>query len=286
MPEIPDSKSYWDERGTAAASSELDAVCYAGAPEFLNRYAARSQRLAVERLLERIGPLQGLRALDVGCGTGRWTRLLASRGTDATGVDRSEAMAREARRRSPEVAFETADAAALPFPDDSFDLAVAVTVIQHLTPEDQRLAVRELVRVVRPGGHVLAVDREGRPTQFAAGHATFPRERREWLELWRESGAAPVAIRGQEFSYPLRLARLAAPRGGDDVPSRPTATRRGSRGWRREVLRLLVLASALTESVVARAAPQLPAEHLAVLYRIGAGAGAGLIRDDEPLERG
>src|SRR5688500_13342040 len=97
--------AHWEERGRAAAQSEADAVCYPGAPVFLNRYADWSQRRAIGALLGRVGPLGGRRVLDVGCGTGRWSRLLADRGAVVLGVDRSEAMLTEASRRSPGLEF-------------------------------------------------------------------------------------------------------------------------------------------------------------------------------------
>ena len=268
----PETAEYWDERGRAAALSELDAVCYPGAPDFLNRYAAWSQRRAVERLLTHAGPLAGVRTLDVGCGTGRWSRLLAGRGARVVGVDRSEAMLAEARRRSPGVEFRRMDAAALELADDSFDLALAVAVIQHLGHERQPRAIAELVRVVRPGGLVLAVDRAGRASDFAARHGTFPRPRADWLALWHAAGAEPVRSVGQEFSYPLRVAGAGRRRRGraEEVASGPPR-RRGARGWRRCVLRLLVAGCYVSEIVVGTVAPDAPAEHLAVLYRVGTG---------------
>src|SRR5918994_1402120 len=147
-------ESHWDERGLAASGSETDAVCYPNAPAFLNRYADWSQRRAVAALISKAGELAGRRVLDVGCGTGRWTALLAAHGAEAIGIDRSETMLAEARRRRPGLDFQQMDATRLDFPEDFFDLATVVTVVQHLEPADQALAAAEIARVVRPGGHV------------------------------------------------------------------------------------------------------------------------------------
>ena len=257
-------ETHWDERGLAASESETDAVCYPGAPAFLNRYADWSQRRAVDALLGLVGEVAGKRALDVGCGTGRWTELLGARGADVVGIDRSETMLAEARRRRPRLDFRPMSATALDFADDSFDLATAVTVVQHLDPADQGVAAAEIARVVRPGGHVLAVDRVGRASDFAAGHGTHPRSRDGWRDLWRDAGGELVARRGQEFSYPLALAALgrssAAP-----APADGRTHRRGGRGWRRAVLATLVCASYGTE-VVAGWVPGAPATHVAALY--------------------
>lgn len=258
-------EAHWEERGRAAARSEHDAVCYPGAPASLNRYADWSQRRAVESLLGRVGPLRGVRALDVGCGTGRWSRLLAARGADVLGVDRSRSMVAEARRRSPALDVREMSVTRLELEHDTFDLAVAVTVVQHLDPDAQALAVAEIARVVRPGGFVLAVDRAGPPTRFSAEHGTFPRTPSGWEALWRAAGCELVASRGQEFSYPLALASL-----GRRVPAADVGrtTRRGGRGWRRHALGLLVAASYPVEILASRI-PRARAAHVACLYRVG-----------------
>lgn len=259
----PADEAHWDERGLAAGESEADAVCYPGAPAFLNGYANWSQRRAVSALLARVGELGGKSALDVGCGTGRWTELLAARGADAVGVDRSETMLAEARRRRPGLDFRRMGATELAFPDDSFDLATVVTVVQHLQAADQALAAAEIARVVKPGGYVLAVDRVGRSSDFSAGHGTHPRTRDSWRALWRTAGADLVVRRGQEFSYPLAAAALG--RSSATPAAGPRTHRRGGRGWRRSVLAALVGASYATE-VVASLVPGAPATHVAALY--------------------
>ena len=103
------------------------------------------------------------RALDVGCGVGHWgLRWLPFLADDATlvGVDREPAFFAEARERAASrglaerVAFEQADASALPFPDDSFELVTCQTVLMHVA--DPAAVLAEMVRVLAPGG-LLAV---------------------------------------------------------------------------------------------------------------------------------
>jgi ubiquinone/menaquinone biosynthesis C-methylase UbiE len=105
-----------------------------------------------------VPPVPLRRLLDLGCGTGRFTALLAEVfGTPAIGVDGSPAMLHErvARPGVPTV-FAGADAAALPFRASSFDLAL-LSMVYHLlsTAGVAATAVAELHRTVRPRGWVL-----------------------------------------------------------------------------------------------------------------------------------
>jgi SAM-dependent methyltransferase len=101
----------------------------------------------------------GTRVLEVGGGAGVMTVALARRGYRVDAVDASEAMVELTRRHAGDAGCEslvsarTGDACALPFPDGTFDLTVAIGVISWLAQPD--LAIREMARVTRPGGHVL-----------------------------------------------------------------------------------------------------------------------------------
>jgi len=109
-------------------------------------------------LFRILGDVRGQRILDAGCGTGYLARLLASKGAAVVGVDHSEKLLEVARGKEQArplgIDFLQADLAHLsPLADAGFDAAVANVVMQDVV--SLNAAVRELHRVVRPGGRFL-----------------------------------------------------------------------------------------------------------------------------------
>jgi len=119
----------------------------------------------------------GTRFLDAGCGGGGACVLAAALGSEVTGFDASAALLAIARERLPQSQFVHGDLERLPFADRHFDAALAANSV--IFAEDIRQAMRELRRVVRPGGRV-AVTSWGRPEQvemrdvFAAVASAMP----------------------------------------------------------------------------------------------------------------
>jgi len=121
--------------------------------------AMPGQRETRQALIAALGPLVGQQVLDVGCGAGDDTREVAELvGQDGrvVGVDISEAMLVEARRRGGPVEFTPGDMHALPFADGTFDRVRAKLVRMHSPDID--VTDDELVRVLRPGGKLAAFD--------------------------------------------------------------------------------------------------------------------------------
>jgi len=113
----------------------------------------------VHLILEYFGDLNGKRVLDVGCGKGRFTRILAERYPRASivGFDLAEAMLRHVPAG---VAACAGSMTALPFPSDAFDCAYATESLEHAIEID--VAVAEMCRVVRPGGRIVIIDKNAK----------------------------------------------------------------------------------------------------------------------------
>jgi len=94
----------------------------------------------------------GKELLEVGCGTGLLLARFAEFASHAKGVDLSPGMLEKARARGLDVV--EGSATALPFPDASFDVTCSFKVLAHVP--DIQTALREMARVTRPGGHVVA----------------------------------------------------------------------------------------------------------------------------------
>jgi SAM-dependent methyltransferase len=126
--------------------------------EAYERLMGRWSQQVGERFLDWLDLPKGLRCLDVGCGNGAFTEVLAARvaPSELVGVDPSEGQLAFAKNRNGArlARFRVGDAQALPFSDGSFDAAIMALVISFVP--DPAKAVAEMARIVRPGGWVAA----------------------------------------------------------------------------------------------------------------------------------
>ncbi len=260
---------YWDRVASRyAATDPLAAVCYPAAPPWFNRFYAHFQLRAVARMLGDL-PLRGAPALDVGCGSGRWSRWLAERGAEPIGIDPTAAMLETARRLSPGVTFHRMSATTIDLPDAAFDLVMAVTVIQHLRPVEQERAAAAMSRVLRAGGHLFVFDLID---QRDPGRVVFPRRPEEWIDLYRRQGLTLVRWEGQEFVPLMRaLTALLPSQTGKAAESDVTAPSMLERiGARRAAFASLwpvIQMSYPLESLCERWLPAARARHGCFLFR-------------------
>lgn len=184
-----------------------------------------TERVETNVVFDVAGPLRGKRVLDVGTGDGAYAIDAAKRGAIVTALDLEremlDAVRARAASRGVEVTLQQGRAERLPFEDASFDVVIAVTVLCFV-PDAQR-AVREMARVLTPGGRVV-LGELGRFSVWAAErrvrgwlgastwrHAQFW-SRSELAALAQGAGLHAASVRGSVFFPPSSLAaRLVAP---------------------------------------------------------------------------
>jgi ubiquinone/menaquinone biosynthesis C-methylase UbiE len=170
------------------------------------------RRATFRALMAAAGVQPGQRVLDVGCGTGYFARLLAQMVGPAglvVGIDPSSEMITYASRKADQIRpcrFLVGTAEALGFPDESFDLVVPSLMMHHL-PEDLQLpALREMRRVLRPGGTLLVAD------------AQLPRHGLGWRLLALLTGLVHLAHKVPHLEPLTAQAEFAEIRAGQAPP--------------------------------------------------------------------
>jgi ubiquinone/menaquinone biosynthesis C-methylase UbiE len=139
-----------------------------GTPRFYDLSApvlfVGTRRRSYRQLLLASGVQSGDRVLDVGCGPGYFARMLAqtvgSHGS-VVGIDAAPEMIEYANRKArslPNCRFQSGAAESLAFPDASYDVVVSSLMMHHIPDELRLQAVREMRRVLRPGGRLLLAD--------------------------------------------------------------------------------------------------------------------------------
>jgi ubiquinone/menaquinone biosynthesis C-methylase UbiE len=174
-------------------------------------YARRKAEVLEEIVRPRLGSLQGLSLLDVGCGTGTTDRHFASRVRKLHGVDVSEEMLVRARRTVPTADFRWYDGDKLPFSDEYFDVVVAICVLHHVPVSQRFKIVSEMIRVTRTEG-VVAIF-EHNPLNPLTRHAVNTCELDDNVVLLR-SGHAIELLRNAANAEPDLRHFLFSPIGG------------------------------------------------------------------------
>lgn len=154
----------------------------------------------VRHVLDHVGDLRGARVLDLGCGTGYMSCLLAARGAQVDAVDVSEASLEVARWRAEisglgdRIHFHVAPAEALPFPDGQFDGVCGAFALHHL---DLAVASPELRRVLRPGGRGAFIETCGHNVLLMTARRILPG--RFGIEKASSDDEAPLGRSAQEL---------------------------------------------------------------------------------------
>jgi len=189
------------------------------------------------------------------------------------GVDATIGMLRTARAHQTTIPLTAGLAYSLPFSDAVFDAISDITVVQHIPYDLQRDALREMVRVLRPGGRMILFELiRGQDSHI------FPRQPRDWVRQAEDCGTSLIDWFGEEFFFPDRLfVRLAQiifrPRANVSdrthfaVPGSGSVDHSLARRLYWHIRRVTVALSAWSEPAVAKIFPASLATHAIFVFR-------------------
>lgn len=114
--------------------------------------------IIADTVREKLSHLDQVSLLDVGCGVGALHPYIAQTFSKIDGVDVSSESIAQAKIENPTRSYMDYDGLRLPYPDNSFDMTLAVCVMHHVPPQHWKNFLSEKARVVRPGGIVCLIE--------------------------------------------------------------------------------------------------------------------------------
>jgi SAM-dependent methyltransferase len=265
----------WGDLDYDADPDGIGNVCLAGEPLWLNHYYARFQRVVYDRLLALVPrPRPGARALDVGCGAGRWCARLVRAGYATTGIDLQEPLIAANTVRHPDARFECV-AVQDYAPRERFDVISSVTVLQHQPYDQQEIVLRRLRALAAEGAHLVALE-----NVRDRGRHVFSHTIAGWCERFEAAGFRVVGTRRYDYSPASRA--LASARGVlSSVVRGPTrrpirradgsgerSPVRRARGLDLALRRVAVALDAVVEPVLIASRVPLPTVHCGFVCRV------------------
>lgn len=186
----------------------LSIVCGISAPPWLNQYYAKFQRQVFEKLFSFIEFQSGtkdLRALDIGCGAGRWCRFLAEHGYNTTGIDLQEELIaiNSVRYRDYHNCIFYHSSIQDFEPESAFDLICSITVIQHIPAEEQKIVINKLRSLLNLGGYCIIMEN----LKHQAIHL-WSKKVASWKRSFEQAGFRTIAVQYYDYSPFLRTYSL------------------------------------------------------------------------------
>lgn len=199
-------KAFWDKTARRyGEKNDYSPVLVPSSYGLLNWYTDFLQRSALYKTLREV---YGRKVLDLGCGVGRWSSRLAAAGASVVGVDMSTEMIKRARARMQKQAAKTdfivASVHSLPIVSQGFEVALSVTVLQHIVDETAfGSAVNEIVRVVQPKGEVVLLEYANKANEDYNRH--FPTVTHDYTQVFKSQKEIDLLeVRGVDLSLFLK----------------------------------------------------------------------------------
>jgi len=152
----------WAELDYECDPGGLRNVIHPDAPQWLNRYHASAQERTYRKLFLNLSRTvssrsRKLKALDVGCGAGRWCAFLHDKGYETVGIDLQSKLIELNRQRHPDIEFKCVSIQDFEVGRE-FDLISSVTVLQHNPFNEQEKVIQKMRELIKPGGYVIILE--------------------------------------------------------------------------------------------------------------------------------
>lgn len=281
-----EARVYWKDHARIRAPLDLDRdpdalnnVCCTDAPSWLNAHYAISQEKVFRYLLGLVPATAGCRALDIGCGAGRWCRALAARGCCVTGIDLQRDLIKQNQVRLPDMAFHLCPIQEFTTAEP-FDLVTAVTVLAHIPSEEQPMVAERIRGLLNESGFCVLLE-----NLRDNGPHVWSNSIEGWRNMFEHAGLSLVATARYDYNPALRMAGVLRRAGSTGVRVGRGATidvapdQYMVRAFRRDpvflaarrfetlVLRAATLIDGPVENCLLRRNAPLPSRHCGFLFR-------------------
>jgi len=119
-------------------------------------------------------PAEGMKVMDIGCGTGAQLAIYQKGGCQVYGIDLSQSMLRVARSKlGNQAALSFGDALRIPYPERTFDLVISSLFLHQLNPSLRRDMLNEAARVLRFEGYLMLIDFHAQDKRTRSGNLTY-----------------------------------------------------------------------------------------------------------------
>jgi len=159
---LRDSRNAWKDRwGFDRLAAIYDMEAEQGAPAHLRPFAEEisgKYALLLDHMVEWVAPRAGEQGLDIGIGTGNLAERFLAQGALMSGLDQSQSMLNESRRKLPQLHTRLGNWLLIPYFERTFDFVVSSFTLHHLTEEQKPIALEEMTRVLKHRGRICLVD--------------------------------------------------------------------------------------------------------------------------------
>jgi SAM-dependent methyltransferase len=152
---MPSAKQKLQTNESKASGFDFNLIADSYDSWYAGRRGAMYDRLEKKAIIRYLPThAKGKKLLEVGCGTGHWSRFFSEYGFEVTGVDVSRRMVDIAKSKNiSDASFQVADGHSLPFVNGTFDITAAITTLEFV--RDAEAVLREMIRCTRKPGRIL-----------------------------------------------------------------------------------------------------------------------------------